>query len=216
MKKKRVLQIIAQQGYNIGLGAKKHFSTYDIVEKVNGWINFISISLGILGLVFDFLSTNFFSSVILIMGIMALYVSHYDTDKEEYNKIGKLLTEHFYNLQILYLKIKDDATYKEDDEYPNEKYETELNNIIKSFSENSISKQIAFSNWFAHYKFFFECSNNSMWVVDELKLRFWKDKIPAIFRLIIFVMIIIVLVLSVYRVTSIITDCIIKTVCKLC
>lgn len=216
MKKKRVLQIIAQQGYNIGLGAKKHFSTYDIVEKVNGWINFISISLGILGLVFDFLSTNFFSSVILIMGIMALYVSHYDTDKEEYNKIGKLLTEHFYNLQILYLKIKDDATYKEDDEYPNEKYETELNNIIKSFSENSISKQIAFSNWYAHYKFFFECSNNSMWVVDELKLRFWKDKIPAIFRLIIFVMIIIVLVLPVYRITSIITDCIIKTVCKLC
>ena len=33
MDKNTLLKMIAETGYNVGFGAKKHFATYDIVEK---------------------------------------------------------------------------------------------------------------------------------------------------------------------------------------
>jgi len=36
MKKDLFLKEVAESGYNIGYAAKKHFATYDIVEKAPG------------------------------------------------------------------------------------------------------------------------------------------------------------------------------------
>nr|WP_232422483.1 hypothetical protein [Leptospira interrogans] len=54
MTKEDLLKNIAEMGYNVGYGAKVHFSTYDIVEKVPGAIGFISFVIGILSLFIDF------------------------------------------------------------------------------------------------------------------------------------------------------------------
>ena len=42
MNKAELLKCIAETGYNVGFGAKKHFATYDLLEKMPGWIGFIS------------------------------------------------------------------------------------------------------------------------------------------------------------------------------
>ena len=47
MKRDDLLKCIADTGYNVGFGAKKHFATYDLVEKSPGWISFLSIAFGI-------------------------------------------------------------------------------------------------------------------------------------------------------------------------
>lgn len=47
MDKKIFLKSVAEHGYNVYFGAKKHFATYDIVEKVPGWIAFITLCIGI-------------------------------------------------------------------------------------------------------------------------------------------------------------------------
>ena len=39
--KKELLQQIARTAYNVGFGAKKHFATYDMVEKLPGIIEFL-------------------------------------------------------------------------------------------------------------------------------------------------------------------------------
>ncbi|WP_406632169.1 hypothetical protein, partial [Ornithobacterium rhinotracheale] len=48
--------------------------------------------------------------------------------------------------------------------------------------------QVWFSSWFAHYKFFYQFQSN--WISEELKLSFFKDKIPL--SLIIFIFILLV------------------------
>lgn len=56
MDKDGLLKSIAEMGYNVGFGAKKHFATYDIVQKVPGAIGFVSMAIGIFALIFEPLS----------------------------------------------------------------------------------------------------------------------------------------------------------------
>ena len=63
-----------------------------------------------------------------------------------------------------------------------------VNIMMDEFTESSISKQILFSDWYAHYKFFGQSQTN--WIEEELELSFFKDKLPASFYLFLFVIII--------------------------
>ena len=83
MKRDDLLKCIADTGYNVGFGAKKHFATYDLVEKSPGWISFLSIAFGIYSLAFKELSTSFLSASFTILGVVSLYVSMYDAKKSE-------------------------------------------------------------------------------------------------------------------------------------
>ena len=47
MNKLDLLKSIAEKGYDVGFGAKKHFATYDIIEKTPGLISFSSMAFGI-------------------------------------------------------------------------------------------------------------------------------------------------------------------------
>lgn len=40
----------------------------------------------------------------------------------------------------------------------------------------SISKQILFSDWYAHYKFFWQYQID--WVANQKNFSFWRDKVP--------------------------------------
>ncbi|MDD2815100.1 MAG: hypothetical protein PHP00_05095 [Thiotrichaceae bacterium] len=55
-----LIKSIADTGYNVGFGAKKHFATYDIVEKMPGFINFISIVFGIYALILMVYQLSFY------------------------------------------------------------------------------------------------------------------------------------------------------------
>jgi hypothetical protein len=159
MTKDDLLKNIAQTGYNIGFGAKKHFSTYDMVNKIPGFINFFSLAFGVYALVFDQLSTK--------------VISYYDTMKEAYEKVGVKLTRLYNDVGRLYYKVK---TAPDEDL---QECIRELMEIESQYFENSISKQIMFSDWYAHYKFFWQ--HQIEWVNEQKHFSLLRDKVPLSF-----------------------------------
>lgn len=175
MDKTNLLKSIAESGYNVGFGAKKHFATYDIVDKTPGAIGFFSTAFGIYALVYEQLSTKFLSASLAVLGIIGLYVSLYDSSKSDYEQIGVLLTKLFNQLRDLYRKVQsaDDSTLPQ--------LEQELRDIEDQYYASSKSKQILFSDWFAHYKFFWQ--HQIDWVNEQKKFKLFRDKIPLTFSI---------------------------------
>jgi hypothetical protein len=184
MDKKFFLKEIAQSAYNIGFGAKKHFATYDVIEKSNGYINFISIALGILSLIYDVFSYKLVSAILLILGVAGMYISYYDSKKDEYNNAGKEMIKLFDRLKVMYGNVISDDNFS----YSN--YESDYHRIKDDFNKLAISKQIFLSDWYAHYKFF--CQHQVDWINNELNLKFWKDKVPSSLKILIFISVLIV------------------------
>lgn len=180
MTKDELLKCIAETGYNVGFGAKKHFSTYDIVEKTPGWISFISMAFGIYALVFDSLSTKFLSSSFAVLGVAGLYISLYDNKKASYKETAVKLIQLFNELEKLYrhAKTADDAGLKS--------IEIELVKVENEYYQHSISKQITLSDWYAHYKFFWQ--HQIDWIDEQKKFRFFRDKIPLSLSILLFLM----------------------------
>lgn len=174
MNKSDLLKSIAQKGYDVGFGAKKHFATYDIIEKTPGFISFISMAVGVYALVIKSLSAELISATFIVLGIVGLYINLSGHKKADYEKSGSALTKYFNELKALYLEVKGSP-----DDAPLSEYQKRLTEIENKFYDNSISKQIMFSNWYAHYKFFWE--HQIDWIDEQLKFRLLRDKIPLSF-----------------------------------
>ena len=175
MNKEDLLKHIAETAYNVGFGAKKHFATYDIVDKTPGAISFISMAFGIYALAFDRLSTKFLSASFIVLGIIGLYISFYDSKKSDYERAGVELTKLFNELNKLYKR----TTSADENTLPN--HEQELKNIENRYYENCKSKQILFSDWYAHYKFFWQ--HQIEWVDEQKQFKFLRDKVPFTFSI---------------------------------
>ena len=183
MKRNDLLKCIAETGYNVGFGAKKHFATYDLVEKSPGWISFISIAFGIYSLAFKELSTSFLSASFTVLGVVGLYVSMYDTKKIDYEKAGIELTKIYNELRTLYYSVQN----KSDND--------DLSLLIREYRQLesqyysvSLSKQILFSDWYAHYKFFWQ--HQIEWVDEQKNFSFFRDKVPLSFYMFLVVLIV--------------------------
>jgi hypothetical protein len=178
MDKKSLLKNIAETGYNVGIGAKKHFATYDIVDKMPGAIGFVSTSFGIYALIFDGLSGKFLSASFTILGIIGLYIAFYDSRKSDYETSGIILTKLFNELRDLYRNTQS----SDDSMIP--QFEQKLRDIEERYYASSKSKQILFSDWYAHYKFFWQ--HQIDWVDEQKKFKLLRDKIPLTFSMTIF------------------------------
>jgi hypothetical protein len=170
MDKDGLLRSIAETGYNVGFGAKKHFATYDIVEKLPGWIGFVSLAIGIFSLVFEQLSAKLPSACLAVAGVSGLYISLYDHRKMDYERVGIELTRVFNNLRTLYRQVQGGADVGAS--------QTTLRTLEDAYYSTGISKQIVFSDWYAHYKFFVQMQID--WI-DEQKKFTWRDKVPLSF-----------------------------------
>jgi len=175
MNKRSLLKNIAESGYNVGFGAKKHFATYDIVDKAPGAIGFVSTTFGIYALIYEQLSTKFLSASLVVLGIVGVYISLYDSNKDDYEKVGVLLTQLFNQLRNLYRSTQNA------DESLLPQLEQELRNIEDQYYTNSKSKQILFSDWYAHYKFFWQ--HQIDWVDEQKHFKLFRDKIPLTFSI---------------------------------
>lgn len=171
MNKSDLLKNIAEKGYDVGFGAKKHFATYDIIEKAPGLIGFSSMAFGIFSLAIKGFSTELTSAIFIILGVIGLYISLYDHKKLSYEQSGVALTKLYNELKTLYFKAKsiDDGSDLSD-------LQKELSDIESRYYPVSISKQILFSNWYAHYKFYWE--HQIEWVNEQLNFKFFRDKVP--------------------------------------
>lgn len=171
MKKTDLLNNIAEKGYDVGFGAKKHFATYDIIEKTPGIISFFTMGFGIFSLTFTSSPPKLISAVFIILGIMGLYIRIYEFKKSLYEDSGKSLTYLYNDLKELYFEVENTDDYTD-----LSRQQERLKEIEKSFYEKCITKQVLFSNWYAHYKFFWE--HQVDWINEQLKLSFFRDKVP--------------------------------------
>ncbi len=178
MTKDDLLKHIAETAYNIGFGAKKHFATYDIVAKAPGLISFISFVIGIYALICENLNTKSISATLLVLGVVGLYVSFYDSKKETYEQNGVKLTDLFNELKRLNGSVKSVSV-------PTQDHLDKLTEIERKYTQISSSHQILFSNWYAHYKFFWE--QQIEWVNEQKKFSFWRDRVPLSLTLFVFI-----------------------------
>jgi hypothetical protein len=170
MDKNGLLKTIAETGYNVGFGAKKHFATYDIVDKVPGLIGLVSTIIAVYGLVFEELSDKTLAATLLTAGICGLYINFYDHAKESYNKAGTELTQIFNGLRDLYRTVQTSNLTDLSSEV------AQLKVLSDQYYAVSLSKQILFSDWYAHYKFFWQ--HQIDWIDEQKNFKFFRDKVP--------------------------------------
>lgn len=194
MDKTQLKQYIAKIAYNIGFGAKKNFASYDIIKNANEYISMISMAIGVLALVFEAFNEKTISALLLIAGIIGLYISKFESMLESYDKAGTTNTKQFNELNVLYHKVDEIDTDTND-------ILSQVKGIENDFYSKTISKQVYFSSWYAHYKFFyqFQCE----WIVKELKLTFWKDKVPNSFKVFLVIFILFTMGIIFYKCTII-------------
>jgi hypothetical protein len=172
MEKKDLLKHIAQTAYSIGFGAKLNFATYDIISKAPKFIGFLSIASGVYALVFEALDTKHVSATFIVLGIVGIYAAEYTSKKDQHEKTGRNLTDFFNQLKRLYSEVK---TMEGSLDAPLQT----LVEIENSYTKISRSNQILFSNWYAHYKFFWE--HQIDWIDEQLEFSLFRDKLPLTF-----------------------------------
>lgn len=193
MERDLFLRQLAENGYNVIYGAKKHFSTYDTVVKMPGRIAFITLAIGIWQIYRpSFLYNTEISLLLIIASIIALTISQYNSEKDRYRVVGNQLIQIHNELRELYYRTKS----SEDEVFSNDSYESvKMNELLDEYYEISISKQIFLSDWIAHYKLFFQSQYE--WI-DEQKNFTWKDKVPLSFRITVIGFIVFVILLIMY------------------
>lgn len=166
-----VLKSLATNGYNVGFGAKKNFASYDLVIKLPSWIGFITLALGIIQLGYPVIGNcKWLSTILILVSVAALYINVFNSTADKFEEEGIRLTKLFNRLRNLYLKVKSSDKNDFTDEV------NEMNGIMEEYYSNVISKQVFMSQWFAHFKFFYEMQID--WVDEQLKFGFFRDKIP--------------------------------------
>jgi hypothetical protein len=171
MKRDFLLKTICETAYNVGYAAKMNFATLDIVEKVPGFLGFISLAVGVYALIEIDLTTPHVGAAMVIVGIIAMYIALYQTEKQRYDDAGKQLTSRFNSLKKLYLTAKSRA---ETDDLSDL---IAQHDAIQAETVNmSPSKQILFSDWYAHYKFFWQQQID--WIEEQKSFGFFRDKVP--------------------------------------
>lgn len=171
MNKDLLLKDIAESGYNIGYAAKKHLATYDIVEKAPGWISILSFAFGVLALAVPKFNTNVLAAFLLIVAYAVFYFNSYQDGRLEYAGVGSRLTTFFTTLRSLYYDVRsrDDGANFDD-------LEERYRELLDESQSIGISKQIFLSDWYAHYKFFWQAERS--WLEEKRPFTFWRDKIP--------------------------------------
>jgi SMODS and SLOG-associating 2TM effector domain 6 len=174
MQKEALLKLIAETAYNAGYGAKKHFATYDIIEKLPGWVAFLSAAAAILALFIPAFEAKWVSATFIIISVGTGNILLYDREKSKYAEVGSALTERFHELRVLYHEVKPmpDGTDLPDHA---ERHAVIQANVLKT----NVVKQIFLSDWYAHYKFFWQ--QQTGWLDEQLKFTLLRDKLPLSF-----------------------------------
>lgn len=189
MTKDELLKKIASDAYNVGFGAKKNFASHDIVVKLPSWIGFITLSIGILQLVYQFLAeSKELSAGLIIIGIAAIYLNIYNSNIESYRIEGDRLTRLFNRLTQLYHAVKGKTNTE-----PLDAEIAGLSSIMDDYYSQNIAKQVFLSQWYAHFKFFGEMQID--WVDEQLHFKLFKDKVPNSLKF--FIVAILLLILSI-------------------
>lgn len=171
MNRDQLLKEIATTGYNVLYAAKKHFATFDIVEKVPGWLTIATLAVGIFGLIIPALTDNNLSAAILVIGIASIYFNQFQDGRAKYAEAGVKLVSNFNVLRGIY----HDAKSREPGDNVDD-LEARYREVLKEAEKAWFHKHIFISDWYAHYKIFWQGQID--WLDEQLHFKFWRDKIP--------------------------------------
>lgn len=174
MQRENLLKLIAETAYNAGYGAKKHFATYDIIEKLPGWVALLSAAAAILALFIPAFEAKWVSATFIIISIGAGNILLYDRDKTKYIEVGTALTERFHELRVLYHEVKSQPDGTDLSDHAKRHVA-----IQAAVLKTNVAKQIFLSDWYAHYKFFWQ--QQTGWVDEQLNFTLFRDKLPLSF-----------------------------------
>ena len=110
----------------------------------------------------------------LLFGIATLYIGFYQQDKAKYETAGVELTRYFHDLRSLYYAVQSmpDAS----DFTP----QVAAHKILcDQYLSVTVSKQIFMSDWYAHFKFFWQ--QQIEWIDEQKHFKLLRDKIPLSF-----------------------------------
>lgn len=191
MTKERLLLSIATNGYNVGFGAKKNFASHDIVVKLPSWIGFVTLAIGILQLGYASLANNKeLSTILILISVASLYIGVFTSSIDKFQKEGDRLIQIFNKLRDLYYTVESSSK----DDYSIEK--AQMDELMCEYYSNNIAKQVFLSQWFAHFKFFYETQID--WVDKELDFKFFKDKIPNSLKSALIIILIIIVLMFIW------------------
>lgn len=183
--------MIAETGYNCGFGAKRNFATFDLVEKAPGWLSFISMVVGIYALFVPALASSHIGAIMVLFGITTLYIGFYQQDKGKYEEAGKELTRCFHDLRALYYRVQ--SMSDNSDFSP----QFDAHKVLcDQYLNITVSKQIFLSDWYAHFKFFWQ--QQIEWIDEQKQFKFLSDKVPLSFSVAV-LLFIAVLAITSYR-----------------
>ena len=194
MNRTGLLRSIAETGYNVGFGAKKNFATHDIVQKVPGGLGLASLLIGIYALIWEPLNAKWIAATMVAFGVVTLIIAQYDHNKVAYSEEGERLTALFYRLRDLYRDVQGTAESAD-----LAAYRARLDALQVEVSSSNQSKQILFSDWYAHYKFFWQ--HQIEWIDEQKQFTFWRDKVPLSLSLTLAVLVLALVALGIARVT---------------
>jgi len=176
MTKDTLLKSIAETGYNVGFGAKRHFVTYDTYRIVPKLFSIITLIIGVFQLT-NIYKTNvsgnlaeWCSFLLIGVGLIALVVDLRSKSLEDYNMVGKELQGLYNRLRLLYNQVKGN---QEDRDFSAE-IEV-LNNIELRFRDISISEQATATHILTNLRFFTETQID--WLDEQLHFSI-RDKFP--------------------------------------
>ena len=106
MNRDQLLKEVAKTGYDVLYAAKKHFATYDIVEKAPGWLTISTLGIGIFGLVIPALTNSILSAAILLVGVAAIYFNQFQDQRQKYADAGGSLIRTFNKLRAIYYDVQ--------------------------------------------------------------------------------------------------------------
>ncbi len=193
---KDLLKQIAEKGYTISYAANLNFATYDFVRNYTATVSFVSIVVGVLGLMSSYFSAQWISVTLLLLGIASCYISNFTKDIEGYGDRGKKHTQQWNQLKNLYLKVKT----KTNDDFENEMKEYEK--IEEEFNNESQPKQLfLIADWVAHYKLFL--TKDVSWMDEQLHFRWFRDKTPQSLKMCVLLLLICVVLYYCYAVPAI-------------
>lgn len=197
MNKENLLKMIAESGYNLGYGAKKHFATFDLIEKAPGWLGFAAFVVGIYALFIPPLAKNEVSALMLLFAISSLYINGYNVEKIKYEEGGKRLTDCYNKLRSLYYEVK---SLPDSSDFTSlvEKHEK----LYEGAFAHTVSKQIFLSDWYAHYKFFWQ--QQIEWIDEQKHFTLLRDKLPLTFS---FVVVLTAIAAAAYFISNSIPNC---------
>lgn len=171
MNRDQLLKELAVTGYNVLYAAKKHFATYDIVEKVPGWITIATLGIGIFALVVPGLTNEKLAAAVLIVGIASIYFNQFQLQSDKYAKAGGELIQQFNELRSIYNHAQSRSP-----EISVDDLEAQYKVVLAKSEQVWLHKHIFLSDWYAHYKIFWQAQIG--WLDEQLHFRFWRDKVP--------------------------------------